>query len=161
MTGQEFEDKLNAIVADLQTVGKGKTVNMLFRNSNGSANVLPLSSDANGVVNEAQRLVIQNFITNLADSADSYNTAYAPVQTAAEAFKTASIPHQVLTDAASAARVTLQTALTADPAYQTAKTALDNARLVPAYIAARDDYQAQNVSENFSELSNAKGKYVV
>jgi len=161
MTGQEFEDKLDAIVLDLQTAGKGKTINLMFRNQGGTPNILPLSSDVNGVINGAQLAAIQNFIVDLGDSANAYNTEYAPVQAASEAFKTAQTPHNALIEAARVARVALSDALTADLAYQTAKTALDNARLVPAYIAVREDYQARNVSENFSELSNAKGKYVV
>lgn len=161
MTSQEFEDKLNAIVSDLQTVGKGKTINIMFRNQDGTPNILPLSSDVNGVVNGVQLAAIQNFIVDLGDSADGYNTEYAPVQAALDAFKTASDPHEALTEAARVARVALQTALTADPAYQAAKLALDNARIVATFIAARGDYQARNVSENFSELSNAKGKYVI
>ena len=161
MTGVDFTAKIEAIILDLQTTGKGKTVNFMFRNQNGTPNILPLSSDANGVVNVDQRDVVLNAITGLSDSADAYNTEYAPVQAASEAFKTAQTPHDALIEAARVARVALTDALAADPAYQTAKTALDNARLVPAYIAARDDYQARNVSENFSELSNAKGKYVV
>ncbi|MBA2736229.1 MAG: hypothetical protein H0U50_05495, partial [Pyrinomonadaceae bacterium] len=59
------------------------------------------------------------------------------------------------------ARVALSDALVADVPYQTAKTALDNARLVPAFIAARDAYNSQNISENYSELSSAKGKYEI
>ncbi len=161
MTGQDFQNKLDAIVADLQTVGKGKTVNLMFRNPNGAPNILPLSSDVNGVVNAAQLQAIQGFVDDIGNIANTYTTEYAPVQAASEAFKTAQTPHNALIEAARVSRVALSDALTADPAYQTAKTALDNARLAPAYIVARDNYQTESVSENFSELSNAKGKYVV
>ncbi len=161
MTGQDFQDKLDAIVADLQTVGKGKTINLMFRGLENSPEIFPLSSDVNGVVNAAQLAAIQTFVSDLKPIADTYTTEYAPVTTASEAFKTAQTPHDALTEAARVARVALSDALAADVPYQTAKTTLDTARSDAGYIAARDNYQANNVSENFSELSNAKGKYVV
>jgi len=160
MTGQDFQDKLDAIVADLQTAGKGKTINLMFRANGGAANVLPLSSTAGGVVNAGQLAAVQSFVDDLKGIADTYTTEYAPVTAASEAFRLAQVPHEALTEAARVARVALSDALTADAPYQAAKTALDNARTVATYIDARTQYEAENVSENYSELSSAKGKYV-
>lgn len=159
MTGQDFQDRLAAIVEDLQTRGKGRTVNIMFRGENNTPNILPLSSDANGVVNAAQLQAVQAVVTQLGATATAYDTAYAPVKNALEAFKTAQEPHQPLIDAATNARNALNDALTNDPAYQSAKTALDDARNDPNYIAVSETYKAQNVSENYSELSQARGKY--
>lgn len=161
MTGQDFRDKLDAIVADLQTAGKGQSVNVMFRGENGAPDVLPLSSDVNGVVNATQLQVIQDFIGDMGNYADAYTTAYAPVQDALRDFKTAQAPHEALMTAATNARKNLGDALTADAGYQAAKTALDDARADASYISARTNYANGNVSENFSELSNAKGKYAV
>lgn len=160
MTSQDFEDKISAIVTDLQTKGKGKTVNVLLRDVDNSAAILPLSSDPSGVVNVAQLTALQNFIRNFSAIADDYNFYHAPVLAANEAFKTAQIPHQGLIDAAAVSRNALQTALANDAAYQSAKTAVDNARNASAYTEVLDSYKQFNVSENFTELSQAKGAYV-
>lgn len=161
MTGQEFQDRVDALVVDLQTVGKGQTVNIMLRGLNNSSVVLPLSSNAQGVVNGTQMQLIQDYLDDFKLTADSYTTTFAPVQTAMDAFKTASAPHDALTETARVARVALSDALLADPTYQSAKTALDNARANPDYVSASFEYKRQNISENFAELSNAKGKYVV
>lgn len=161
MTGQDFQDKLDSIVRDLQTNGKGQTVNILFRGAGNAPQILPLSSDANGVVNAGQLAAIQAFINPLKVIATDYTNARVPVDAALEAFKTAQEPHQALMDAATAARKALTDALDADAAYQTAKTALDTARLDPDYVGFSADYRDGNVSENYAELSSAKGKYVV
>jgi hypothetical protein len=58
-------------------------------------------------------------------------------------------------------RKALNDALPADANYRAAKTALENARAVPAYVAARTEYENQNVSENFSALGPAKGEYAL
>ena len=57
MTGQEIQDRLDAIVVDLQT--KGKVQTFFFRDSDNVPNVLPLSSTAQGVVNAGQLADIQ------------------------------------------------------------------------------------------------------
>lgn len=159
MTGQDFQDKLDALVVDLQTKGKGQTVNIMFRDNTNSPSIFPLSSTAQGVVNAGQLAAIQAVINDLKPMADDYTVNYAPVQTALDNFKTAQAPHEALITAASTARATLQTALDGDNAYQTAKTALDAARADADYISASAAYKSENVSENYSELSNAKGKY--
>ena len=159
MTGVDFQDKLDAIVLDLQTKGKGRYVQVALRDDGNNNQTFTISSDANGVVNAAQLADIQAFINDLKPVADSFTTEYEPVKTASEAFRVASIPHQALSDAATAARVAFQDALNADPNYQATKTALDTARNDPAYIAARDAYQTLNISENFGNISDAKGKY--
>lgn len=161
MTGQDFQDKLDALVVDLQTVGKGQTINVMVRDEDNIPLNLPLSSDVNGVVNAAQLATIQGFVDGLKPIADTYTTEYAPVTAASEAFKTAGEPHTALVETARVARVALSDALTADAGYQAAKTALDNARAGAGYIAARDAYNSRNVSENFGNLSDAKGKYIV
>lgn len=160
MTGQDIQDKLDALVVDLQTKGKGQTVQVSVRDVDNSQYVLPLSSDANGVVNNAQLVEIQSFVTQIVPVANAYNAAIAPVRAASEAFKLAQAPHEALITAASTARTNLQTALDADPDYNAAKTALDGERNDAGYIAARDNYAAYNVSEIFGNLGDAKGKYI-
>lgn len=159
MTGQDFQDKLDAIVLDLQTTGKGQTVKVALRDEGNTTVSFPLSSDVNGVVNAAQLAPIQSFIDGLKPIADAYETQRAPVQAALETFKTEQSGHQALIDATSAARTALSTALEADVGYQAAKAALDGERLAPAYISAVTSYRNFNVSENFGNLSDAKGKY--
>jgi hypothetical protein len=161
MTGQDFQDRLDAIVADLQTRGKGQTVNIMFRESSNSPLILPLSSDANGVVNAVQLQAIQDFLSDVITNADDYETQRAPVSAALEAFKLAQAPHEALMTAATNARKTLSDALEADPAYQTAKQALDTARRAPAYVSAARDYEDFNVSENYAALGQAKGEYII
>lgn len=161
MVGEDFQDRLDAIVSDLQTTGKGQTVGIAVRDSGNSFAVLPLSSDANGVVNVVQLAAVQNFFNLLKPIADQYEAERAPVQAALEAFQTAQTPHQILIDAASQARKDLNDALLADANYQTKKMALENARANVDYVGAMADYRNNNVSENFGNLGDAKGKYAV
>ncbi len=161
MTGQNIQDRLDAIVADLQTRGKGQTVNIMFRNPNNSPNILPISSDANGVVDAAQLAVIQAVVDGLIEPADDLTTYSAPVTQASEAFKTASQPHEPLRVVAQDANAALRTALESDANYQAAKQALDTARANQDYIDAQTSYKNLNVSENFAALGQAKGEYVV
>ncbi len=161
MTGQDMQVRLDAIVADLQTKGKGQSVNIMFRNPNNSPNILPLSSDVNGVVNAAQLAAVQAFIDGLIEPADDLTTYSAPVTAASEAFKTASQPHEPLRVAAQDANVALKTALENDANYQAAKTALETARANLDYIDAQMSYKNLNVSENVAELGSATGQYVV
>ena len=160
MTGQDIQDKLDEIVADLQTNGKGKTVEILLRAEDNTTIALPLSSDGAGVVDNNQLTAVQNFIDSLKPLADTYETELAPVKAASEIFRTAREVHQQLVDEASAARTALTDALDADQDYQDAKTAYDTARQDAGYIAARNSYKTFNISENFGNLSDAKGKYI-
>lgn len=89
MTGQDFQDKLDAIVRDLQTSGKGRTVKVMMRQEDNETAEFALSSDANGIVNAAQLSVIQTFIDNLKVLASDYETSRAPVMVALDTFKTA------------------------------------------------------------------------
>lgn len=161
MTGLEIQQRFDALIADLQTVGKGREIAVVFRNSSNAAQVFPLSSDNLGIIADAQRENLQTFIDEvLKPAADDYSGALAPVTALNEAFRLAQVPHQALIDAASAARVALQNALNADGVYLAAKQDLDDARTDAAFLAKRDAYNANNVSENYAELANAKGKYV-
>ena len=159
MTGQEIQDRLDAIVEDLQTDYKGQYTQIMMRGDDNTANIFSLSSDGAGNVNAIQLAAIQDFIDNLKPLADTYETEYAPVQAASETFRDARAEHQVLIDAASAARVALADALEADASYQTAKTAYDAAREDAGYVAARTAYRTNNVSENYGNLQEARGKY--
>ena len=161
MTGQDIQDKLDSLVADLQKNGKGLAAYVAVRDVDGTAYVLPLSCDANGVINNAELAQIQGYVNNAKPKADAYNAVQVPLKTASDAFKTASAPHQTLMDDAKTSRDALSAALEADGAYQTAKTDLDTARTDAAYVAARDDYARYNVSEIFGNLSDAKGKYAI
>lgn len=161
MTGQDIQDRLDAIVEDLQTKGKGQTVQVMFRDGDNHPAVLPLSSDVNGVVDAAQLNDIQLFINDLKTFADDYEQRRAPVLVANEAYNTAREPHQALIDAASLARKNLSDALTADAQYQAAKTALETARQNADYITASNFYKTMHVSENYAELQSAKGNYYV
>lgn len=160
MTGQEIQDALDALVLDLQTDGKGKTIQVLLRAEDNTSGIFPISSDVGGVVNAAQLQAIQNFIDNMKPLADAYETAYQPVRVTSEAYRTARGVHQALIDAATAARNALSDALEADDAYQDAKSDYDAARTDPVYVQARSDYRLFNVSENYGNLSDAKGKYI-
>lgn len=160
MTGQEIQDKLDAIVEDLQGKFKGSSVQIAVRGEDDAMSLLPLSSDVNGVVNQAELDEVQAWVDDWKVYADSYSAAYDPVKTASENFKLARQVHQQLIDDASAARTALSNALEADGDYQAAKNALDNARSDPAYVNARESYQNFNVSENFGNLGDAKGKYI-
>ncbi len=161
MTGQEIQDKLDGIVADLQTVGKGMTVQIGLRGSGNDLTEYPLSSDANGVINDSQLDPLQDAVDVIKPIADTYYAEFAVVKGFSDAFSDARAVHQVLIDAAASARSDLNDALEADAAYQTAKTNLDNARADVDYINARNAYKSENVSENYGNISEAKGKYVV
>lgn len=160
MTGQDFQDKLDAIVTDLQTTGKGQTVSIALRGADNSFTELLLSSSAGGVVVENQLDQIQSFIDAFKPVADNYEARREPVMAALDAFNVRRATHQAAIDAASAARATLNTALEADATYQGLKTALDTARADVDYVAAVSAYQADNISENFGNLGDAKGKYI-
>ena len=160
MTGQDVQDRLDALVVDLQTKGKGQTVQIMFRNPDNSPNVLPLSSNAQGVVDAAQLAAVQAFIDGLKPIATEYETRYEPVRLALEDVNTAKEPHQPLFDAAKVARKALADALTADANYQGAIATLEAERNGVEYIAAKMAFENSNVSENYSALSEAKGEYV-
>jgi hypothetical protein len=132
MTNAEIQSKLDAVVVDLQTKGKGQTVNFMFRNPDGSPNVLPLSSDAGGVVKTAK--------TQLAN-ADSTRAA--------------------LINAAQNANQALKNSRDNDANYQAKKSAYETAAADADYIAARAVFKSANVVENANELTNARGSYVV
>ena len=123
MTAQDFLDRLDAIVLDLQTDGKGKTVNIMFRNANNQPNILPLSSDANGVVNAAQLAAVVDVVGFYSDFVQDYTAAIAPYTAKAAELK----------------------AIAESVGYQN----------------ARAGYKQQNISENYAELVNALGAYVV
>lgn len=124
MTGQDFLDRLNAIKADLQSVeGRGNTVNVMLRNAQNQPAIFPLSSDANGVLDNAQEIALTNAVSSLADFVDEYNIEIAPYTAKAAELK----------------------AIAESPAYQT----------------ARAGYKTENISENYAELANALGSYVV
>lgn len=78
MLSVEIQDRLDAIVHDLQFAGKGKTIQLMFRDASNQPLILPLSSDASGVVNAAQLSAVQTFVTGLKTAADTYNTDTAP-----------------------------------------------------------------------------------
>ncbi len=161
MTGTDIQQRFEAIIVDLQTVGKGLGIIIVFRNSNNAAQEFTLSSDNNGVTDDAERENLQTYIDEeLKLPADDYNIALIPVTAASEALLIQQIPHQALIDAASAARIALQNALLAVEDYQQAKAVLEAARANPVFIEKRDVYIAKNVSENYAELANAKGKYI-
>lgn len=160
MTGQDFQDRLDSIIEDLQTDGKGQRVQIMLRGADNKQNIFELSSDSKGLVNVAELAAIQNFLDVLKPFADDFTMYFAPVQTASELFRQAREPHQNLFDAASLARTALNAALEADAAYQQAKTVYDAAREEPLYVQAREAYRARNISENFGNLAEAKGKYV-
>ena len=160
MIGQDIQDRVDALVVDLQTKGKGQTINILFRNPNNSPNVMPLSSDAQGVVNAGQLAAVQAFINPLKGYADNADAFSQPVAAASEAFKTARGAHEPLIVAAQTANAALKTALDADAVYQAARTALDNARLDQDYVESQEFYDSNNVSENYAALAQAKGEYI-
>ena len=159
MTGQDIQDRLDAIVTDLQTNFKGSQVDVMLRGDDGAALTFTLSSDANGIVDVAQHGAIQDFINLLKPTADDYETRRGVYTPFLDAFKTAQEPHKPLMDAAAAARVALQSALDADAGYQTAKTNLEAARTDIAYVESVQTYSAKCVSENFGNLQEARGKY--
>lgn len=159
MTGQDFQDKVDALVVDLQTKGKGQLIDVIMRGSDNAPSIATLSSNPQGVVNAAQLAPLQTFVNTLKPIADAYETARVPVDAANEAFKTAQAPHEALMTAATNARKALNDALDGDAGYQTAKTALDAARADAGYISAVEAYKNFNLSENYGNLGDAKGKY--
>lgn len=161
MTGQDIQDRVDALVSDLQTKGKGQTIQIAIRDEDRNLGIYPLSSDARGVVNAQQLGVIQNFADAAKGAADVYEAASVPVKTALEAFRQAQEPHEALMQTASAARKNLNDALLTDATYQAAKTALDAARGEQDYIDASATYKTVGVSEIYSNLQDARGKYVV
>lgn len=163
MTGQDILDRVDALVVDLQTRGKGQTVNVVFRSANNETDIYTLSSNAAGVINAQQLRILQDAIAtaNLVSIADDYTASLVPIQQAADNLRTAEMPHESLALRATQARKALSDAYFNDPAYQTAKMELETARLNPDYIAARTAYDNQNVSENYAALGNAKGEYIL
>jgi hypothetical protein len=159
MTGQQLQDALDALVRDLQTTAKGRSVQIPIRDDDNNINVYTLSSDANGVVNAAQLTVLQEMVDSYKPVADAYETARAPVTALSEAFKTAQAPHEGLITAAKTARTNLETALEGDANYQAAKTALDNARSDPAYQAAIQAYKDNSIADFAAQLRLARGEY--
>jgi hypothetical protein len=162
MVGQDFQDRLDAIVTDLESAsGTGKTVQVMFRDNNNQPLVMPLSSDVNGVVDATQLANLQMAVDGFKPVADAYDLESGDITTANDAFKIAQAVHQVLIDDAKTSRDALSAALEADLDYQAAKDAVDVARNDAAYVAARTSYIALNISENYLELQKAKGSYVV
>lgn len=159
MTGQDFQDLLDKIVEDLQTDGKGKSITIAFRNPDNSLNPLPLSSDVNGVVNAGQLQAVQDFIDTLKPLADTYSAEFETVKVASSQLSAARMPHVQLFEDARDARIALADALEADANYQAKKAAYEAARNDANYVSARSDYKGNNISENFGNLSDAKGKY--
>ena len=159
MTGSQIQDALEAIKTDLQTTQKGKTVDIMLRNSDGSSEVFTLSSDGAGTVNAGQLSLIQSFIDGLKPVADSYDAEYQTVKSTGQTFRTKRYAHIGLINAANQARNDLADALEADAEYQTAKTAYDQARVDADYVAARDAYKDGNLSENYGNLKDARGNY--
>ena len=92
--------------------------------------------------------------------ADNYEAVRIPVVAAQTAFNARRATHQAIIDAATAARDAATAELLADATLQTLSTALDTARANPGYVQGVALYVDANVSENYSELSAAKGKYV-
>lgn len=161
MTGQQIQEALDALVVDLQTRGKGQTIQMAIRDEDNNLSVQSLSSDAGGAVNAAQLATLQSFVDGFAPVADAYETARAPIAGLNETFKTAQAPHEPLMTAAANARKALNDALEADAVYQAAKTALETARANPVYVAAVSAYDNSNVVEFVQALRSAKGEYSV
>jgi len=159
MTGQDFQDRLEAVIRDLQTSGRGQTVNFTFRDNTNTPVIMPLSSSAVGVVNAAQLATIQAFIDALKPIATTFETERTPVTAANQAVADARIPFAAQITAANTARETLATALGADPTYQAALIALDTAKTDADFVAAQLSFQDNNVLENYQELQAARGKY--
>lgn len=160
MTGQDFQDKLDAIVGDLQTTAKGRECKILVRGEDNDASIFTLSSDSGGVVNAAQLANLQGTLDTFKQIADEYEAQRGLYTPQLDAFKSAREAHQPLIDAAALANKNLRDALEADAAYQTAAAALEAARADPDYIAAVTGYKTYNVSENYGNLSEARGKYL-
>lgn len=78
MLAMEIQERLDAIVYDLQFAGKGKTVQLMFRDASNQPLILPLSSNPAGVVDAAQLTAVQTFVNGLKTAADTYNTDTAP-----------------------------------------------------------------------------------
>ncbi len=161
MNGLDIQANLDAVVTDLQTKGKGQSVEFMFRNADNSSNVLVLSSNSAGVVNAAQLATVQAFVDVLKTAADAYSTQNTPLSLLREDYKTTRAVHQTLIDASAAARENLAEALANDIAFDEARQALEAARIAPAYVAAVAEFKEQNASENIAEISRAKGSYLV
>ena len=159
MTGLQIQERLDAIVNDLQTTQKGNGTHIMIRDNRNVPQIFTLTANEVGTVNAAQLALIQAYVDDMKSYADEYEFYNAPVQTALEAFNTAQAPHEALIEAARVARVALQTALDADADYQSAKTALETARANADYISATTNYKTENISENFAELANARRGY--
>jgi hypothetical protein len=159
MTGQDIQDRFDAIVSDLQD-NVGTQYQVMLRDEDNNPSVLQVSSDGMGVVNAGEVAGLQAFIDNLKPIADAYEAARAPITAAGDAYRAARAVHQNLIDAYSAARTALNNALEGDAAYQNAKDGYDLAREDAAYIAARNAYKLYNVSENYGNLQDAKNKPV-
>lgn len=160
MTSAEVQSKLDSIVEDLQTKGKGQTVNFMFRNPDGTPNILPLSSDSSGVVNAAELSAIQIIVDGLKTGLTTLNTAATPVSAARNQYESARNTHISLINAARNSRAALQNAFDGDANYLAKKTAFESAVSNAAYVSARNAYKDSNVSENIAELTNAKGAYL-
>ena len=102
MTGIDFQNKLDALVEDLQKKGKVRSIEIPGRTTNNTTGIFNLSSDANGVVNASELNQVQNFIDPLKLIADNYEVEYEPVKSASEALRLAQMPHEALITAASA-----------------------------------------------------------
>ena len=161
MTGQDIQDRVDAIVQDLQTTYKGATVDIAVRYEDNVTGIRQLSSDVNGNINAGQLASLNAVLAEMKTYADGYDLEYADVSAASEAYREALKPHAALATAATAARKAYNDAIEADGAVQAAKLAYDNARLDVDYINARDLYRTYNVSENYGNLGDARGKYVL
>jgi hypothetical protein len=161
MTNAEIQSKLDAVVVDLQTKGKGQTVNFMFRNPDGSPNVLPLSSDAGGVVNAGELAAVQAFVDGIKAINGDFEAAYTPVKTAKTQLANADSTRAALINAAQNANQALKNSRDNDANYQAKKSAYETAAADADYIAARAVFKSANVVENANELTNARGSYVV
>lgn len=160
MTGVDFQNRLNALKVDLQTTTGVVQANIAFRNPDNTVTNFIIEAN-NGVVNAAQVAAVQAFIDPLKPIADTYEDERIPVQDALTAFNAQRATHQSLIDAASAARTALNDALEADATYQNLQAMLEDARTQPSYVQAVEAYRVNNTSENFGNLGDAKGNYVV
>ena len=160
MTGQDIGSKVDALVADLQTKGRGQTINILFRNPDNSPRIMPLSSDASGVVNVAQLAAIRTFLTGTMDAATNLATLSVPVTNASNDIKEALVQHEALITASQTASKALSEALLSDDSYQSFKRNLAEAQADADYISATLAYKNQNVAQNYAALISAKGEYI-
>ncbi len=159
MTGAEIQAALDGLVADMSGV-PSKTANISFRDSTNALSPYQITTNAQGVVNAQEVADVQSFIDGMKTAADAFQTEKTPVVSASEAFRVQRATHLTSINAAKAARTALDTELLSDSTYQTLKTSLDTAKSDAGYVAAVSAYNLNNVSENFSNLREAKGKYV-